>query len=410
MNRFFVRWIVVLPLLVLPSGLGAQDTTETQFWTSVVCEREGEVRVYLRVYPGGAYVNEARACLEQGLGLNRAARVLVQQGLASLGYAPGPADGQFGPATRRAVWEWQEAKGFAETGYLTREQADTLVAQGRDAVAAAQAAAERQRAEAAARAEEERQRKAEEERRRAEEAERQRRAERPRELRNSIGMEFVRIEPGTFEMGSPSDEPGRYDDETLHRVTLSQPFYLGKYEVTQGQWQAVMGRNPSAYSDCGRNCPVEQVSWKDVERFIEALNLQEGVTVYRLPTEAEWEYAARAGTQTVYHFGNAANRLGQYGWYEDNSGGRTHPVGQKRPNAWGLFDMHGNVWEWVHDWYGDFPRGAVTDPRGPSTGASRVPRGASWGSLARYCRAAYRGRHSPGYRYYYLGVRLARSP
>ncbi len=236
-------------------------------------------------------------------------------------------------------------------------------------------------------------------------------AQLPREIRNSIGMEFVLIEPGTFEMGSPATEPGRDDDETRHRVTLSQPFYLGKYEVTQEQWQAVMGSNPSNFDECGRTCPVERVSWQDAQGFIEELNLQEGVSVYRLPTEAEWEYGARAGTQTTYHFGNAANRLGQYGWYDENSGGRTtHPVGQKRPNAWGLFDMHGNVWEWVADWYGAYPRSAVTDPRGPRTGASRVNRGGSWSSNARHCRAASRSNDAPGDRYLNLGFRLARTP
>ena len=408
----------VLLLLALPVGVAAQDAKETLFWDSVVCEREGEVRAYLRVYPNGAYVNEAQQCLEQQLGLDRTARILVQQGLASLDYAPGPADGQFGPATRQAMRAWQEAKGFAATGYLTREQADTLLAAGRDALAATErqrqaeeerrAEAERQRAEAA-RAEAERQQQAEAERRRKAEEE-QRRAARPRELRNSIGMEFVLVEPGTFEMGSPATEPGRDDDETLHRVTLSQPYYLGKYEVTQGQWAAVMGSNPSSFSNCGRNCPVEAVSWEDAQGFIEELNLREGVAVYRLPTEAEWEYAARRGTQTAYHFGNAANRLGEYGWYDGNSGGRTHPVGQKRPNTWGLYDMHGNVLEWVADWYGDYPRGSVTDPRGPSSGATRVHRGGSWGSNARYCRVANRGRNSPGNRYYYLGFRLARTP
>ena len=223
-------------------------------------------------------------------------------------------------------------------------------------------------------------------------------------------MEFVLIEAGTFEMGSPATELGRDDGETLHTVTINQPFYLGKYEVTQEQWQAVMGNNPSGFSNCGRTCPVERVSWEDVQEFIAALNRQEGVTVYRLPTEAEWEYAARAGTQTVYHFGNAANRLGQYGWYEDNSGGRTHPVGQKRPNAWGLFDMHGNVWEWVHDWYGTYPRGAVTDPRGPSSGVRRALRGGSYHYPARACRAATRGSRLPGIRTHNIGFRLARTP
>ena len=224
----------VLLLLALPVGVAAQDARETLFWDSVVCEREGEVRAYLQVYPNGTYVNEAQQCLEQQLGLGGAARILVQQGLASLDYAPGPADGQFGPATRQAMRAWQEAKGFAATGYLTREQADTLLVAGRDALAAAerqrQADAERQAREAAARVEAERQRqereavaRAEAERRRKAEAER-RRVERPRELRNSLGMEFVLIEPGTFEMGSRSGEAGRDGDEVLHRVTISQPF------------------------------------------------------------------------------------------------------------------------------------------------------------------------------------------
>ncbi len=232
----------------------------------------------------------------------------------------------------------------------------------------------------------------------------------PRELRTSLGMEFVLIEAGTFQMGSPVTEPGRDYDEILHTVTLSQPYYLGKVEVTQGQWAAVMGDNPSAYDACGATCPVKRVSWEDIQGFIAELNRREGVRSYRLPTEAEWEYAARAGTQTAYHFGNGANRLEQYGWYADNSGYRTHPVGQKRPNAWGLYDMHGNVWEWVADWYGYYPRGAVTDPRGPSTGADRVKRGGSLNFPARYCRAAYRSWDSPGDRNADLGFRLARTP
>ena len=243
----------------------------------------------------------------------------------------------------------------------------------------------------------------------AEEAERHRPDQLPRELRNSVGMEFVLLAPGTFEMGSPSDEPGRDDDETLHRVTLSQPLYLGKYEVTQDQWEAVMGDNPSNFSSCGGACPVEGVSWEDAQGFIAELNRREGVSVYRLPTEAEWEYAARAGTQAAYHFGDAANRL-EYGWYDENSRNRTHPVGQKQPNGWGLFDMHGNVWEWVHDWYGDYPGGAVTDPRGPETGVGRIRRGGAWSSGARYCRAANRHGFAPVNRYNGLGFRLARTP
>ena len=220
----------------------------------------------------------------------------------------------------------------------------------------------------------------------------------------------MRIEAGTFEMGSPAGEAGRNGDETLHRVTISQAFYIGKYEVTQGEWEAVMGDNPSSFDDCGRTCPVEEVSWEDVQGFIEELNLREGVRRYRLPTEAEWEYAARAGTQTAYSFGNAANRLGLYGWYNDNSGDRTQPVGGKRPNAWGLYDMHGNVWEWVGDRYGEYPSGRVTDPRGPSSGAYRVDRGGGWDGSARDCRAADRNWLAPGDRIYGLGFRLARTP
>ena len=153
-------------------------------------------------------------------------------------------------------------------------------------------------------------------------------AELPREVRNSVGMEFVLIEPGTFQMGSPAGESGRGDDETLHTVTISQPFYLGKYEVTQGQWQAVMGDNPSEFSYCGHTCPVENVSWGDALGFAEELNAREGITAYRLPTEAEWEYAARAGTQTAYHFGDGAGRLRFYGWYKDNAEETIHPVGE----------------------------------------------------------------------------------
>ena len=412
MREYLSGWVlgmsVFLFLVTLPGSAVGQTTAreiEELFWESVECKSAGQVGAYLEVYPNGVYVEEARACLEGQLGLDRAAQVLIQQGLTALNYTPGPADGLFGGATREALRQWQRAKGEPVTGYLTRAQAEALVATGRDAVAA-QTDAERQRQErdAAARAEANRQRKVEEERRAA------KAAARPRELRNSIGMEFVLVEPGTFEMGSPATEPGRDDDETLHRVTLSQPYYLGKYEVTQGQWAAVMGSNPSSFSNCGRNCPVEAVSWEDAQGFIEELNLREGVTVYRLPTEAEWEYAARAGTQTAYHFGNATNRLGQYGWYDENSGNRTHPVGQKRPNAFGLYDMLGNVWEWVHDWYGDYPHGAVTDPRGPSSGANRVPRGGSWSDSARYCRVANRYRISPGNRGYILGFRLARTP
>ncbi len=227
-----------------------------------------------------------------------------------------------------------------------------------------------------------------------------------------VGMEFVRIEPGRFHMGA-SEAGSESDEGPVHQVTISQPFYLGKYEVTQAQWQAVMGTSPSVWSNCG-NCPVESVSWDDVQGFIDELNSQEGVNKYRLPTEAEWEYAARAGTQAAYHFGSAANQLGLYAWYVENSdrGGfiRTSEVGQKWPNAWGLYDMHGNVWEWVADWYGPYPSGAVTDPRGPSTGDMRIIRGGGFGNDARNCRVANRGNVAPSRRHHDLGFRLVRTP
>ncbi|MBN2110118.1 MAG: formylglycine-generating enzyme family protein, partial [Methanosarcinaceae archaeon] len=164
-------------------------------------------------------------------------------------------------------------------------------------------------------------------------------------IRNSIGMEFVLIPAGNFRMGSPSGEEDRYDNEgPVHEVTIGQAYYFGTYEVTQEQWVEVMGSNPSYFK--GDNNPVEQVSWNDVQEFVEKLNEIEGTDKYRLPSEAEWEYACRAGTTTRYSFGDSESNLGEYAWYNDNSGGKTHPVGQKKPNPWGLYDMHGNVWEW----------------------------------------------------------------
>ena len=220
-------------------------------------------------------------------------------------------------------------------------------------------------------------------------------------------MEFARIPAGTFVMGSPEDEEGRYDREgPQHEVRISQDFWIGKYEVTQAEWEAVTGKNPSHFKDCGARCPVEQVSWEDAQEFIRKLNEREFGSgyVYRLPTEAEWEYAARAGTTGARH-----GELDEIAWYYDNSTGTTHPVGQKRANAWGLHDMLGNVWEWTADWFGDYPGGAVTDPTGPSTGSGRVLRGGGWCYYAWYVRSANRSGHSPGRRSGYIGFRLVRT-
>jgi formylglycine-generating enzyme required for sulfatase activity len=229
---------------------------------------------------------------------------------------------------------------------------------------------------------------------------------------NCIGIEFLRIPAGTFTMGADRNFENAYRDEAPpHQVTISQPFYLGRYEVTQAQWMAVMGNDPSRFKG-RRNHPVENVSWNDVQTFIARLNRKEGTNKYRLPTEAEWEYAARAGTLTQYSFGDDADSLEQYAWYEDISGNKTHPVGQKEANPWGLYDMHGNVWEWVQDWYGEdvYAKSAASDPSGLAGGSIRVVRGGSWNGDARYLRSAARHGDSPEKRHGYIGFRLAFSP
>jgi formylglycine-generating enzyme required for sulfatase activity len=231
----------------------------------------------------------------------------------------------------------------------------------------------------------------------------------PLKITNSLGMEFVYVKPGSFMMGSPANESGRYDDETQHRVTLSKGFYMQTTEVTQGQWRAIMGSSPSRFSNCGDDCPVEKVSWTDIQEFISKLNQIEVGSKYRLPTEAEWEYAARAGSTARFCYGDDEGRLSEYAWYSGNSGDKTHPVAQKQPNAWGLYDMHGNVYEWCQDWYDkNYPSGNVTDPTGPSSGSLRVLCGGSWSSLAEFCRSAIRYGKFPVTRNLYLGFRLAR--
>jgi formylglycine-generating enzyme required for sulfatase activity len=219
---------------------------------------------------------------------------------------------------------------------------------------------------------------------------------------NSIGMKFTLIPAGEFMMGSE-----KYDDEKpMHKVKLRKPFYLGAYPVTQREWKAVMGDNPSYFK--GDSLPVEQVSWSDVQKFIRKLNAKEGTDKYRRPSEAEWEYACRAGTTTRYSFADSESKLGDYAWYDDNSGDKTHPVGQKKPNPYGLYDMHGNVWEWVQDKYRSDYDGAPTDGSAweSGDGAFRVGRGGSWLDDARNCRSADRGRIDPGNRSSYFGFRL----
>jgi formylglycine-generating enzyme required for sulfatase activity len=203
--------------------------------------------------------------------------------------------------------------------------------------------------------------------------------------------------------------PACYNEKPGHRVNISKPFYLGKYEVTQAQWKEVMGNNPSYFK--GRDNPVVDVSWYDAQEFIKRLNEKEGHTRYRLPTEAEWEYACRAGTTSEYSFGDDRDSLGRYAWYEDNSEHKIHPVGQKEPNAWCLYDMHGNVLEWVQDWYDGeyYSHSPSTDPTGPSSGLSHVLRGGGWCHSARDCRSVCRYGDSPDFRTNLFGVRLALS-
>ncbi|MBM4355721.1 MAG: formylglycine-generating enzyme family protein [Deltaproteobacteria bacterium] len=237
---------------------------------------------------------------------------------------------------------------------------------------------------------------------------------------------MVEIPSGTFIMGSPKDEEGRSSDETLHEVALSGAFLMCRTPVTQVQWSAIMGNNPSAHQEVGDDSPVNNVSWFDAVEFCNRLSARDrlmpcyeiqksffgDVSVewnrsaegYRLPTEAEWEYACRAGSPAA-RYGDT----GEIGWYGGNSKGRPHCCGEKLPNAWGLCDMLGNVWEWVWDWYGEYPSCKVTDPAGPGAGSARVLRGGSWGLGAGWLRAADRDWVGPAGRDCYLGFRPWRS-
>ena len=395
MSRFLVKAVLVLSLFVLPSVLNAQDAKETLFWTSVECESKLQVEAYLEVYPGGAYVAEARACLEGQLALDRAARILVQQGLASLDYSAGVADGLFGPATRRAIREWQAAKEFPAQGYLTREQADALIAQGQDAVATAE------------------QRQEEEARRQAEAVQKR---PQPGEVFRDCPTcpEMVVVPAGTFRMGSPSYEEYRDEDEgPMHRVTIAKPFAVGVYEVTVGEFGRFV--DATGYttrnwcsgldeSDDGRNWqnpgyrqserhPVVCVSWDDAQAYMGWLT-QQTDKAYRLLSEAEWEYLARAGTTTTYHWGdrierNRANCDGCGSRWDD---ARAAPGGSFTANGWGVHDLHGNVWEWVADCWNNNYYGAPMDGSTWTSGdcGTRIARGGSWFNAPSALRAAAR--------------------
>jgi formylglycine-generating enzyme required for sulfatase activity len=225
-------------------------------------------------------------------------------------------------------------------------------------------------------------------------------------------MKFVWIPPGKFIMGIPKDEEERDDNEVQHKVTLTKGFFMGIHLVTQEQWKEIMGSNPSEIN--GENClPVEQVSWDDCQSFIKKLRGKEK-RPYRLPSEAEWEYSCRAGTTTPFHFGETistdqANYNGNSTYGTGKQGvnrEKTTPVGSFPPNAWGLHDMHGNVYEWCQDWYGEYPQSDVVDPKGSITGEGRVLRGGSWLYSPRHCRSAYRNLREPGCGSLIIGLRL----
>ncbi len=226
-------------------------------------------------------------------------------------------------------------------------------------------------------------------------------------IKDGISIEMVRVEAGTFTMGAtPEMENPLYEEKPAHQVTLTNDYYIGKYEVTQALWKAVMGNNPSNFK--GDNLPVEQVSWDDCQEFLSKLNSITGKT-FRLPTEAEWEYAARGGNKSRGYQYSGSNNLSDVAWNINNSGSKTHAVGSKQANELGIYDMTGNVWEWCQDWYGKYSSSSKTNPTGANRGSKRVARGGSWIFNLLACRSSYRGYGSPDNRLNYVGLRLVLS-
>jgi len=226
------------------------------------------------------------------------------------------------------------------------------------------------------------------------------------DLGKGVKLEMVLIPAGKFMMGSPGAEVGRKDNETLHTIILSKPFYMGKYEVTQEQWQSVMGNNPSQIK--GARLPVTNVSWNDCQDFIKKLNSRRN-GFYRLPTEAEWEYACRAGTTTSHSYGDSITK-NDANWGAAQVPESIKGVGNYKPNSFGLYDMHGNVWEWCADWYGDYSGDALSDPKGAAMGDRRVLRGGSFSESDSKARSSYRLSESPTWLGVSIGFRLAKAP
>ena len=419
-----------------PRLTAEQLAAERVFWESVKdSANAADIQAYLDRYPGGTYEVLARNRLqalqgaeqpsaapeetvesvEGALELSRADRRLIQLGLLAAGFELGKADGLIGERTRAALGQWQASRREAVTGYLDVASAKLLLAAGEQELAhRAAAEAERLRREQEARQQAQRKaeardrREAEERARReaAAEAQRLRREQeaREREARakarreaearkkwERLGLVMVRVNGGRFTMGCQRgrDRKCEDDEKPAHRVRV-RSFEIGKYEVTQALWEAVMGDNPSIFTGCAQ-CPVENVSWDDVQVFLRKLNGLTGAR-YRLPTEAEWEYAARGGRQSRDYQYAGGNDAGSVGWYGVNSGERTHPVGGKRANELGLHDMSGNVFEWVQDCWNDDYRGTPDDGRAWERGdcGRRVMRGGSWDIRPGFLRAASR--------------------
>ena len=226
-------------------------------------------------------------------------------------------------------------------------------------------------------------------------------------VKDGISIDMVRVEAGTFTMGATAEMEDPYGDEKpTHQVTLTNDYYMGKYEVTQALWKAVMGNDPSWFK-CD-NLPVDSVSWDDCQEFISKLNRITGKT-FRLPTEAEWEYAARGGNKSRGYQYSGSNNLSDVAWCDDNSGDKTHAVGTKQPNELGIYDMSGNVEEWCQDWATQYNSSSQVNPTGLNSGSVRMYRGGNFGCSARNCRSSYRYCSSPGYRYSYIGLRLVLS-
>jgi len=226
---------------------------------------------------------------------------------------------------------------------------------------------------------------------------------------HELDFQWVDIPSGTFMMGS-IDSNGEDDEHPRHQVTISDSFHMLKYEVTQGQWGKVMGSNPSRNK--GDNNPVEEVSWEECQTFISELNFINPNFLYGLPTEAEWEYACRAGTYTLFSYGNNTEKAEEYAWYSENAEGKSHPVGEKKPNPWGLHDMHGNVFEWCYDYYDKdyYKESASENPQGPDSGVYRIIRSSGYCYSEDGLRCAQRGADNPDDQSRYIGLRLIRRP